>query len=246
MQRQRAPQTRYALLTSALKQQIEQGKYPVGEVLPTEATLCEQFNVSRHTVREALRELRRLGLIASKQGSGSVVMAKSAAIKYTHTVNSLEDLMGMHHEASRKIISSTIEPLEPALAKANNLSNKQLWVRLEILHSVPKSASPIMHSIAYIDAKYSEIQTRYNVKNVLMEQLQAFYGVNIIKVKQTIQAVALNKKESQSLKTKAGEPALKATRYYYGQDHSLIYISVNVSPADRYIYTTDFQLSAEF
>jgi len=231
------------LLTSAIKYQIEQGKFAVGSSLPTEAILCEQFNVSRHTVREALRELRRLGLVASRQGSGSVVIAKSVNTSYTHAVNNMDDLMGMHQQTQRKILSTDIVPLESSLAETIQANTKQLWVSIAILHSLQKNPSPIMYSICYIDAKYSEIQKSYNGKQILIEQLQEMYGVKFAKIHQEIQAAALNKKESEILKCKIGAPALKATRFYYGQDQALICISVNISPGDRYVYSTHFQLN---
>jgi GntR family phosphonate transport system transcriptional regulator len=44
-----------------------------GEQLPTEKVLTQRFGVNRHTVRRALDELQRRGLIIVRQGSGSYV-----------------------------------------------------------------------------------------------------------------------------------------------------------------------------
>ena len=62
---------KYKWLASTLKESIasclEQGK----DKLPTEKQLCEQYKVSRQTVREALAILEKEGLILRKQGSGA-------------------------------------------------------------------------------------------------------------------------------------------------------------------------------
>ncbi len=52
---------------------IIDGKYPVGERLPTEEDLARSFDVSRVTVRHALLRLRECRLVVSLQGSGNYV-----------------------------------------------------------------------------------------------------------------------------------------------------------------------------
>lgn len=60
-------------LYNQLFEQVARGNWPVGQRLPTEARLCETFQVSRPIVREALARLREDGLVISRQGSGSYV-----------------------------------------------------------------------------------------------------------------------------------------------------------------------------
>jgi GntR family transcriptional repressor for pyruvate dehydrogenase complex len=52
-----------------IKQAIFAGQFPQGAKLPSEAELSDQFSVSRATVREALRSLASLGLIAKIPGA---------------------------------------------------------------------------------------------------------------------------------------------------------------------------------
>ncbi len=52
---------------------IRAGRLAVGAKLPTEASLVDQFSVSRTVVREAMSRLKSLGLVESRQGSGVFV-----------------------------------------------------------------------------------------------------------------------------------------------------------------------------
>lgn len=52
---------------------IEEGKFPPGSRLPSETELPRKLKVSQQTVRRALNELVREGLIVRRQGSGSYV-----------------------------------------------------------------------------------------------------------------------------------------------------------------------------
>jgi GntR family transcriptional regulator, phosphonate transport system regulatory protein len=60
-------------IASLLQQDIGSGRYPPGGRLPTEAELSHHFAVNRHTVRRALEELSRSGLVRIEQGRGSFV-----------------------------------------------------------------------------------------------------------------------------------------------------------------------------
>ena len=51
-----------------LRASINAGTYKPGDKLPAERELVEQFQVSRVTVRDALRDLQSLGLISVKRG----------------------------------------------------------------------------------------------------------------------------------------------------------------------------------
>lgn len=60
---------------TSLRSEIAAGRWPVGERIPNEATLVEMLGVSRGTVREAVRALVSQGLLETRQGSGTYVLA---------------------------------------------------------------------------------------------------------------------------------------------------------------------------
>jgi len=63
----------YRRLADSIAAEIEAGKYKVGERLPTERELADQFGVSRPTLREALIALEMLGMIEARHGLGIYV-----------------------------------------------------------------------------------------------------------------------------------------------------------------------------
>ena len=60
--------------------------------LPTESELCDEFNASRFTVREALRRLVEQGMVQRRQGAGSIVVSTTPQARYVHSLSSLSDL----------------------------------------------------------------------------------------------------------------------------------------------------------
>jgi DNA-binding FadR family transcriptional regulator len=59
-----------------LRNEIRSGSWPIGSKIPTEAKLVETLGVSRPSVREAVRSLVQLGLLETRQGDGTYVVAE--------------------------------------------------------------------------------------------------------------------------------------------------------------------------
>lgn len=66
-------QAKYQQIATALRQQIENGDYPVNSVIPSEAALQKMLGVSRYTVRSAIAQLISEGYLRSEKGSGTYV-----------------------------------------------------------------------------------------------------------------------------------------------------------------------------
>ncbi len=60
-------------IAAFLQRDITDGTYPPGGRLPTEAHLATRFGVNRHTVRRAIEELTRDGLVRVDRGRGTFV-----------------------------------------------------------------------------------------------------------------------------------------------------------------------------
>lgn len=74
MNRCTAKRTRaHEKIIRVMLRQIFRGELTVGSKLPTERTLARTFELNRATVREALRHLENLELIAIRQGDGAYV-----------------------------------------------------------------------------------------------------------------------------------------------------------------------------
>lgn len=57
-----------------LRDRILSGQIAAGDALPSERTLCEQLGVNRAAVREALKRLQQLNLVAVNQGEATRVL----------------------------------------------------------------------------------------------------------------------------------------------------------------------------
>ena len=63
----------YQQVAEDLKNRIEQGEFCSGQSIPSEAKLCEQYEVSRITIRNAIAELVEQEILVKYQGKGVFV-----------------------------------------------------------------------------------------------------------------------------------------------------------------------------
>ena len=94
----------YAQLKDLLIDRVEKGEYPSGSRIPSELQLCEELDLSRPTVRQAISELVSEGTLSIVKGKGTYVAATPEKIDirsftgFTFSLLSAANLEGMHFE----------------------------------------------------------------------------------------------------------------------------------------------------
>ncbi|CAH0194475.1 Pyruvate dehydrogenase complex repressor [Peribacillus sp. Bi96] len=84
---------------------IESGEWKIGHQIPPEMDLIKQFDVSRNTLREAVRSLVYAGLLVTKQGKGTFVKSSSAlgaAFQRRIQQSSLLETLEVRHALERE------------------------------------------------------------------------------------------------------------------------------------------------
>ncbi|MGC3964539.1 MAG: FadR/GntR family transcriptional regulator [Rhodocyclaceae bacterium] len=83
MQTLRRRQTLSDQVVKSLTERISSGQYKLGQRLPSEQELIDEFNVSRTVVREAIANLRAGGWVTTMQGVGAFVMKQDEVAAFT-------------------------------------------------------------------------------------------------------------------------------------------------------------------
>lgn len=98
----------YAQMIAKIRSQISSGVLNVGDRLPSEGELCKLYGVSRITVRKALQELEKIGILDRKQGKGTFISIPTQKAKL-NDVNSFHDTCRMNgKKASSKVLAGRI------------------------------------------------------------------------------------------------------------------------------------------
>jgi GntR family transcriptional regulator, transcriptional repressor for pyruvate dehydrogenase complex len=117
----------YMQIARQIKDLIKDGKLKIGDKLPAERTLAEEFGASRATIREALSALEMLGLIVCKSGQGNFINADAS--EGTIDGELLKSLLKGHDPYEIFEARLEIEPCLAALAaqRATIKEKKDLW-----------------------------------------------------------------------------------------------------------------------
>jgi GntR family transcriptional regulator len=94
------PMYQYKQIATELGEQIESGKIPPGEQLPTELDLRDQYNVSRNTIRDAIKLLTVGGLVETRPGQGWFAAKRVQPFVSTLAVDQESGLTGVEGEAA--------------------------------------------------------------------------------------------------------------------------------------------------
>jgi GntR family transcriptional regulator, transcriptional repressor for pyruvate dehydrogenase complex len=82
-------------IVEQIKEAIFQKKFKVGDKLPSERQMMEQFEASRVTVREALKTLEQTGILEIKRGTQGGAFVRDPDVKFVHSF--LQDMFSMGH-----------------------------------------------------------------------------------------------------------------------------------------------------
>jgi DNA-binding FadR family transcriptional regulator len=124
---------------NAIRQDVESGRLEVGSKLSSEATLAQQYAVSRSVIREALRSCTALGLTVTKTGKGTFVVANKVANDLTLGQYSARDLTEArpHIEvpaaglAAERRNDEELETLRHIVAAMSTETDPESWVALD-------------------------------------------------------------------------------------------------------------------
>ena len=211
----------------------------MGGYLPTEMELCEQYGISRHTVREALRQLRDAGLISRRRRVGTEVVARTPRPSYRQPTNSIDDMLQYAEETQLSVLEMKEIACDAALAELLECREGTRWLRVISLRAVPADPRPVCMTTAYIDLRFPDLsQHLEELSGPISAMLEREYGVRIARIEQSIQAVRLGKRQAKLLRALDGGPALRAIRKYYDRNGRLIELSNAIHPGERFTYVT--------
>ena len=208
----------YHQLYEILRNNIVQGKWKPGDMLPPESELIEQYQVSRITVRQALDALVNDGLIYRQRGRGTFVAHPTVEQGLSRIISFTDDMRQRGFEPGTEVLFSGIIPAPPEIAQQLGVAPNEELIRLERLRMA--DGEPMSIEESHLVHRFCPgILSGDYANTPLREALAREYDIHLAHAKQTIRAIPASPPIADKLSVSPKSAVLFIERVSYTQQN---------------------------
>ena len=209
----------------------------VGNAIPSERQLSVDLGVSRLTVRAALDELVRAGLLDRKRGSGTFIREPKIAQELTMTSFS-EEMRRRGMRPASRTLSLTTTLAGAYLGRCLHVSPSEPIVVAKRLR-LADGESMAIETLHVTEARVPELTPKDLEEGSFYELLSSRYGIEIVGGIQTIEPTVTNEEESEALEVPLHSPAFLFERTTRSQTGEIVEFVRSIYRGDRYRLVTE-------
>jgi GntR family transcriptional regulator len=231
------PTPLYYQLEIALRRAIEAGDFPDGR-MPTEAELGRHYQVSRLTVRTALRRLEEDGLIERRRARGTFVCREALdKLVRDHDRLSLEEDLRRHGGAlAIDVLALEETEAPPFVTEGLQLAPHSRVVRVRRLGRI--NNEPLWLERRYYPLELGLKLSKEMLVGVSVNRLiQQAQGVRVKSARIRLDAAVATSDEAKQLQVSKGHPLLVSQQVSYDADGRPFQLMRSAFRGDRYAVT---------
>lgn len=233
----------YAVLRERLKAQILEGRLRPGERLPSESELTQAHGVSRITVRQALGDLQKEGLLVKAHGKGSFVAQPAVALDLTRLRGLAESLSGAGRTIHTQILALGQVSAPEEVARAFGLAPGESVTELQTLRYLNRE--PLVLSRSWMPSAYGERLSKADLAHRdVLDIYEHDLGVAVGKADVTLGAINADAQGHARLGVAPGAALVVMERRVYSRAGQLVHIEKSAYRADRFSYSLTLERGA--
>lgn len=210
-----SPVPYYYQLEEWFREQLANGALQPGQQVPSEAELCQAFRVSRTVVRQALDDLVNEGLLYRRKGKGTFVAKPKIRESLVQKLTGFyQDMVDRGFTPVTRVLEQTVVPASKLLAERLSIPTGEQVIKIDRLRFI--NNEPLVFVTTYIPYAMCPGLLHEDLTNQsLYAVLEEKYGLEIVRGRRTLEAVAASEQDAALLEISPGAPIvlLKSVSY---------------------------------
>lgn len=225
----------YDQLVDILSEKIEH-EYRPGDLIPSERELSERYGLSRTTVRLALQELERLGLVVRQHGRGTFVADRSAqTTNLMQAYSFTEQMRDMGRDPLTTILEFSEVEADKNLVEHMNVRLGERLFKIKRLRSA--DAMPMMVERTFLPArKFLTLRRPMLEQKPLYDIIEQDFHEKINVAEEEFLASVARPSDAHMLDISEGAPVLDLVRTTYNVHNEIVEYTLSVARADQFKY----------
>jgi GntR family transcriptional regulator len=230
--------TLYGAVREAIERLITDSQLKAGDALPTEAELQERFGVSRATVRQALAELDRAGVVERRQGRGTFVALPAMERELPELTGFTEHLQSRGMRASSRLVDCSVAIAEKGSDSGHFPVGTPLFKARRVRYANDFAVG--VHTV-YVPLAMAE-RIGFTEEVLRRDERASLYalmtraGIRLTWAEEHLRARAADREESQLLGVRPGTPVMSVLRKTHDDAGDLVEVVRAVYLGDKYDY----------
>ncbi len=242
--RRDSPEPLYVQLKAKLLEEITAGRYHLHQRLPSEREFSERFQVSRMTVRQALLELARDGVIYTRIGKGTFVAEPKIDQPLRAVTSFSQDVQARGSKPASRVLEARVVAATPDIAAALRLLPNDDVILLSRLRLADHT--PLAIETAYLPFHLLPKLLRHNFAvESLYSVLEHEYKITLTQAEQHIEAALASPREMDLLKLSHPAAVLHIHRLTLASDGVPVEYVFSTYRGDRYKFRSTLQPRAQ-
>ncbi len=222
----------YEQLVSQMREKINNSNLRPGDIVPSESELCDRYNISRSTVRQALGILEKEGYVVRRRGKGTFISEPKISRKLDSLYSFSTEMKELGLKPHSEILTFEIVKTPFAVALKMNLNAEELT--LYIVRIRLADNKPMLIESTYIPIHLAHGITRQTLESTsLYEIIYQSTGVSPHSAVESYEPVCLQKQQAQYLQSSENSCAFGIERLTYDKSSNIIEFTQSVMSGEK-------------
>lgn len=226
----------YSQLKNLIIEKIESGEYPENSKIPSEQELCEVYDISRPTVRQAIMELTSNGYLYKEKGKGTFVANAKSVIDMKNYSGFTDSILDSQVPGERDIISikevsaNDDKKLSEIFGMMSGQQNAFAEIKyISKQHSDIFSLNTSLLPITLFPGIIEDIKSKKPSYDILMGK----YPLIPVKTKSSLEIIYTDQTEAHYLKVQPGQALIKIENVLYSKSGQAVEYIICKYRADK-------------